>query len=126
MDYYTPKQSTRRRLVEDVMGEVNTNNVRSIHSKKVVGYRDPWTEKALCVTAKIPADIFDTEEPDFPYMKEALSICGQCPVTKECLDYALTNMPSFSGVVGGKLFWYGKIVTQKPRRKPRSEYNPYR
>ena len=107
------------------MGEVRINNMRSIHTKKVVGHRDPWTEKALCVRAKVPAYIFDTEEPDFPYMKEAMEICGQCPVKKECLDYAQTNMTSFTGVVGGKLFWYGKIINQKPRRKQRSEYNTH-
>jgi hypothetical protein len=113
-------------MAKELMGEVRTNNVRSVHTKKVVGYRDEWFEEAYCVKARVPAYIFDTEEPDFPYLDEAMAVCGQCPVKKQCLEYAVTNMASFSGVVGGQLFWYGKMVNQKPRRKPRSEHNPYR
>lgn len=105
------------------MGEVRLNNNRSIHTKKVVGYADPWVEEAYCVKAKVPAHIFDTEEPDFPYLKEAMQICGQCTVRKECLSYAVKNMPTFTGVVGGQLFWYGKMVDKKPRRRQRYEHN---
>jgi hypothetical protein len=111
-------------MVEELMGEVRLNhNTRSIHIKKVIGYRDEWFDKALCVTARVPAYVFDTEEPDFPYMKEAMEICKQCPVRKQCLEYAVTNMPSFTGVVGGQLFWYGKMVDKKPRRRFKDEYN---
>jgi hypothetical protein len=112
-------------MAEELMGEIRFHNIRSIYNKKVTGYRDEWTSEALCVKAKVPPYIFDTEDPDFPYLEEAMAVCGQCPVRKECLEYAVENMPTFSGVVGGQLFWYGKIVNQKPRRRP-SEYNTRR
>lgn len=57
----------------------------------------PWKELASC--KDVPTKFF------FPQQGEsnavALMICQQCPVTKECLQFALDNCERF-GVWGGK------------------------
>lgn len=57
---------------------------------------EDWRADALC--AQIDMDIFFPEwgEPTAP----AQRICGLCPVTAECLDYALRRHERY-GVWGG-------------------------
>ena len=38
--------------------------------------------------------MFPKEHKDLSYISEARRMCRQCPVRKECLDYALTFPPS--------------------------------
>jgi len=47
-----------------------------------------WSQDALCrgKTNKM----FPKEHKDLSYISEARRMCRQCPVRKECLDYALT------------------------------------
>jgi hypothetical protein len=98
--------------------------------QKLKGFRDAWLENATCVKERIPPSFFDTEEPNFPHLEDALSICGRCPVTNECLAYALQNMPHYTGVVGNQMFWFGQIVKKMPITtrygRKRYEHNPYR
>lgn len=49
---------------------------------------DEWKELARCkgVTHKM----FPAGHKDITYITPAREICAECPVTKECLDYALT------------------------------------
>lgn len=66
--------------------------------------KDAWREKALCRGMSV--DVFVKPESKGPatirrYAK-ALSVCAECPVIKECLEYALEwEIPH--GVFGGKL-----------------------
>jgi len=62
-----------------------------------------WQEEALC--AKDDPNIlkvfyYDPEEDDVDYTSEAKQICAQCPVRRQCLQYALDNEERF-GVWGG-------------------------
>ncbi|WP_248240676.1 WhiB family transcriptional regulator [Microbacterium kunmingense] len=58
---------------------------------------EPWTQDALCSQVD--------PEPFFPEKggstKEAKSICADCEVVAECLEYALRNDERF-GIWGGK------------------------
>ncbi len=96
--------------------------------KKLVGFRDQWLDEGACVKERTPPAVFDTEEPNFPYLREALLVCGRCSVTNECLTYAIKNMPSYTGVVGNQMFWYGEIVRKMPitsryGRRIKNEYH---
>jgi WhiB family transcriptional regulator, redox-sensing transcriptional regulator len=64
----------------------------------VNGFEAPpaWTARALC--AETMPDEFFPSQGESP--KRAKLICGQCPVTTECLTYALDNREPF-GVWGG-------------------------
>ena len=47
-----------------------------------------WSQDALC---KGKTDkMFPREHKDLSYISEARRMCRQCPVRKECLDYALS------------------------------------
>ena len=64
--------------------------------------REPWRENAACRGA--PLNLFFREEDEpletwQPRLKEALSICVECPVKTECLN---SRTPETVGVWGGK------------------------
>lgn len=44
---------------------------------------EPWAHRAAC--ARLPKSVF------FPGGEEAKAVCAHCPVTEECLTYALAN-----------------------------------
>lgn len=46
-----------------------------------------WSERALC--AGKGDKMFPKEHKDLSYISEARRLCRQCPVRRECLDYAL-------------------------------------
>ncbi|MBW3086618.1 putative transcriptional regulator WhiB7 [Austwickia sp. TVS 96-490-7B] len=51
----------------------------------------------------------------------AKSLCGQCPLRRECLEGAMSRAEPW-GVWGGQLFLSGAIVERKrPRGRPRKE-----
>ena len=54
-----------------------------------------WQEDAECKGHDI--SLFYREDGDF---KEAVAICGDCDVKRQCLSYALSNKERF-GVWGG-------------------------
>jgi WhiB family redox-sensing transcriptional regulator len=56
----------------------------------------PWAAKVLC--ADVDPELFFPSNGD-PAI-EARHVCGQCPVTAECLAYALTNQEEY-GIWGG-------------------------
>lgn len=56
----------------------------------------PWAARALC--ADVDPEIFFP--PNGDPATEARQICGQCPVTAECLAYALSNHEAY-GIWGG-------------------------
>ena len=62
------------------------------------GFQTPpaWTSRALC--AETMPDEFFPSQGESP--KRAKLICGSCPVTTECLTYALENREPY-GVWGG-------------------------
>jgi WhiB family transcriptional regulator, redox-sensing transcriptional regulator len=64
-----------------------------------------WQDRAACVEtdgdAFFPLEGFGS--------RKAISICSRCPVTRECLNYALVN--NFSGIWGG--------TSEKERQKLR-------
>ncbi len=51
-----------------------------------------WSNNALCKDK--PDKMFPKEHKDLSYISEARRMCRQCPVRKECLEYALTFPPS--------------------------------
>ena len=66
-----------------------------------------WMERASCHA--YPVELFFPEAGDSKQIiKEAKKVCADCPVRKDCLNYALgfENLP---GIWGGK--------TQRERRK---------
>lgn len=59
---------------------------------------------ARCATTKADPDMFfmdDKDEPNYSAMKTrlALAICGQCPIEKQCLEFAIKE--EMEGVWGG-------------------------
>ena len=56
----------------------------------------PWADQAKCLVAE--PDTFFPEKGGST--REAKRICAQCPVTAECLEYALENDERF-GIWGG-------------------------
>lgn len=61
-----------------------------------------WQEGAICATddVHILNIFFHDEDSPEDYTPEAKRICGNCPVRRECLQYALDNEERF-GVWGG-------------------------
>lgn len=58
---------------------------------------------------------------DLANLREARRICGECPVSKECLEYALeTN--EFYGVWGG-MSWEQRKAERRRRQKEKSSNN---
>lgn len=64
----------------------------------------PWMGKALC--AEVDNDLFFPEKGGTT--APAKAICARCPVSAECLDYALTHEERF-GIWGG--------TSERERRK---------
>lgn len=62
----------------------------------LLGDKGSWAEEGLCLTAD--PDTFYPEKGGST--REAKRICRSCPVSSECLEYALTNDERF-GVFGG-------------------------
>lgn len=69
---------------------------------------DNWKEWASCV--EVPAEMFFTEEGEsygrIEITQVIQSVCGNCPVSGECLDYAMEQEAGFPphlrhGVYGG-------------------------
>ena len=58
--------------------------------------RIDWVEDALC--AQVDPEIFFPEQAQLAHAKPAKSICANCPVTSQCLDY---GMDMQFGVYGG-------------------------
>lgn len=59
---------------------------------------DPWKAEGLCRTPAAAGVDFFPKKPN--PVAPAKAVCAQCPVTAECLDYALANGERF-GVWGG-------------------------
>lgn len=67
-----------------------------------------WMRDALCT--QVPSELFFPEEPttrggnDRAYARAAKKVCARCPVTQQCLDYALAFEDGATepvGVYGG-------------------------
>lgn len=77
--------------------------------------REDWMEQAACITMKADPKIFDTvnetnpNQPEFPFIKEAMSYCNACPVRTMCLLYATRSMRGYTGIVGGAKFVNGRV-----------------
>ena len=68
-----------------------------------------WFSQALCV--QMDPELWF---PETGYSAtEAKRICSQCPVRRECLDYALAIPERLGGVWGG--------LTETERRRPRQQ-----
>jgi WhiB family redox-sensing transcriptional regulator len=71
-----------------------------------------WAERALC--REVGSELFFVD--DGASVAPARRICARCPVTDDCLNYALTTMTSATDVGG---VYGGTTYTQ--RRKLRTE-----
>lgn len=71
---------------------------------------EPWRAEAACADPTIPADIFWPQRGES--VREAKAVCRTCPVTAECLDYALTT-GAHHGIWGA--------TTERERRRIRRE-----
>jgi WhiB family redox-sensing transcriptional regulator len=59
-----------------------------------------WMERGACRRSDIPIDLFFPGRGDRDALRAAKAVCGSCPVTAECLTYAL-DMHERDGVWGG-------------------------
>lgn len=59
-----------------------------------------WHEKALCKGA---TEVFFPEKGKSQESRYAKNICSNCPVSQECLKYAITNNIRF-GIWGGHTY----------------------
>lgn len=59
----------------------------------------PWTADALCAT--VDPDLFYPEKSERFIAAAAKSICRRCPVTTDCLTYAIDNNEPH-GIWGGQ------------------------
>ena len=63
--------------------------------------KEPWLEQAVC---RSKTELFFPSEEqagkEYALYRHAKLICAECPVAKECLDYAVRNQ-MFFGVWGG-------------------------
>ncbi|WP_081343365.1 WhiB family transcriptional regulator [Mycobacteroides chelonae] len=61
---------------------------------------EPWTKDALC--PQVDAELFFPTPggPGQRSARAAKAICAQCPVTAECLEFAIRNGEEY-GVYGG-------------------------
>jgi len=66
-----------------------------------------------------PEIFFSEKSEEIAYAK---SLCGGCPVKRECLQGALSRQEP-CGVWGGELFEYGRVIAQK-RMPGRPRLNP--
>lgn len=77
-----------------------------------------WMLHAAC-KGKSHEDFFLADEPQFQDSRRekelaGLKVCQGCPVTEECLDYAIANR-IHSGVWGGKITRERKAIARKRR-----------
>lgn len=75
---------------------------------------------ARCATTKADPDIFfmdDKDEPNYNATKTriALTICGQCPIQKQCLEFAIKE--EMEGVWGGTTTKERKSIIFRIERK---------
>lgn len=69
-----------------------------------------WMTSASC--AEIPADLWYPEKGANQHVSNVKAVCNQCPVQRQCLEYALANGEN-EGIWGG--------LTVKERRKLRRD-----
>ena len=79
-----------------------------------------WMEDALCSQADPEAFFPDANAP-----LEVFEVCRRCPVTDQCLDYALTH-DIRDGIFGGlSAAARDRIKKGKPKREPLLEGRPH-
>lgn len=74
-----------------------------------------WAARGACVTHPDPDLWFDHEGGSLE--RNAIAICGTCPVKAPCLDYALSD-PGLSGVWGGTNPSMRTSIRNQARRHP--------
>ena len=78
---------------------------------------EPWTQEALC--AETDPEIFFPSKGDKEAVVLARTVCAECPVAAQCLDYAL-RMNETHGVWGG-LSPKQRAQLRNGRKKPARE-----
>jgi len=75
-----------------------------------------WMDSAVC--AQTFPDIFFPSSGDGGYemKREALAVCGVCPVKAECLQYALNNALDY-GIYGGLTAQERKALGRPKKRR---------
>ncbi len=58
---------------------------------------EPWTVDALCAQVDV-GDLFFPDKGANP--RQAKQVCQACPVTAQCLDYAMATRDNY-GIYGG-------------------------
>lgn len=71
-----------------------------------------WVEHAACLGAD--RTVFFAPPSDVDAADRARAVCGRCPVTEECLDYALTNQMT-EGIWAGLDPEQRRALTRRPR-----------
>lgn len=66
--------------------------------RTLLGARESWWEQAAC--SGIDVDVFYPLPNDSVTTKQALQVCGRCPIRAECLQYAVRNRETY-GIWGG-------------------------
>lgn len=74
-----------------------------------------WADDALC--QRVDPDAFFPEQSNRAAAEPAIQACRRCPVTTQCLDYALTNGEEY-GV------WGGLTVRERRQLKARHSTTP--
>lgn len=75
------------------------------------------TSTAMLPCQSDAADLFFSERP--ADLEAAKTLCGHCPLQRECLEGALARREPW-GVWGGSIFQAGEIIALKrPRGRPR-------
>ena len=82
------------------MISANTELMRTV--KRYLEKEWHWMENAKCRDRDIDPELFYPENGKFstPGVKTAIRICRDCPVIRDCLNWALVTGDSF-GVLGG-------------------------
>ena len=77
-----------------------------------------WAESALC--AQTDPDAWFPDKGQHVAARNAVKICGRCPVRAECLEYALSGADSWGGIVHG--VWGGTTPRERIQiRRKRKE-----
>jgi hypothetical protein len=90
-----------------------------IGALRAIANRETWQERALC--SQTDPELFFPDKGQSP--RHAKTICRQCDVRLECLDYALRNNERF-GVWGGTTDYQRSRLNggiPKPMRRPPDE-----
>ncbi len=91
---------------------------------------DDWRERSLCADRRVVPDVeiffpIGTTGPAERQTSEATAICGICPVTGDCLTWALETGQD-AGIWGGKTEDERRYMGNRRRkRKDPSELKPY-